>query len=167
MSYRLGIQVDEGLVSTSDSRTNSGIDSVSTFRKVFIFEQPGERVIVPLTAGNRAITQERIGMVERGLGTDDPERSLFHIESMLFAAKIGGGPYRPVPRRYRLRRKGGGDPGRRCHCRRHPGLEPVPKPDAGEVLRSGTPGAWRGHGGRSRASRRKENFPHSILSGCR
>jgi putative proteasome-type protease len=91
MSYCLGIQVDEGLVFASDSRTNAGIDSVSTFRKVFIFEQPGERVIVLLTAGNLAVTQEVISMVERDLGTDDPERSLFHIDSMFFAAKIVGG----------------------------------------------------------------------------
>ena len=96
MSYCLGIQVDEGLVFASDSRTNAGIDSVSTFRKVFIFEQPGERVIVLLTAGNLAVTQEVISMVERDLGTDDPERSLFHIDSMFFAAKIVGGYLRGV-----------------------------------------------------------------------
>ena len=52
MSYCLGIQVDEGLVFAADSRTNAGVDSVSTFRKVILYDKPGERVLVLLTAGN-------------------------------------------------------------------------------------------------------------------
>ena len=63
MSYCLGIQVDEGLVFAADSRTNAGVDSVSTFHKVFIFDKPGERVIVVLTAGNLAYTHEVISMI--------------------------------------------------------------------------------------------------------
>jgi putative proteasome-type protease len=96
MSYCLGIQVDEGLVFAADSRTNAGVDSVSTFRKVFLFDKPGERVLVLLTAGNLAVTQEVISMVERGLGTDDPERSLFHVDSMFDATKIVGNFLRTV-----------------------------------------------------------------------
>ncbi len=41
----------------SDSRTNAGVDQISTFRKMTVFEHPGERLIVLLTAGNLAITQ--------------------------------------------------------------------------------------------------------------
>ena len=83
MTYCLGIIVDEGLVFAGDSRTNAGVDSVATFRKVFVFDQPGERVIVLLTAGNLAVTQEVISMIERALGSDDPERSLFQVELAL------------------------------------------------------------------------------------
>ncbi|MGF1640221.1 MAG: peptidase [Rhodospirillales bacterium] len=96
MSYCLGIRVDEGLVFAADSRTNAGVDSVSTFRKVFIFEKSGDRVIVLLTAGNLAVTQEVISMVERGLGTDDPGRSLFQIDTLFDATKIVGGFLRAV-----------------------------------------------------------------------
>ena len=96
MSYCLGIQVDEGLVFAADSRTNAGVDSVSTFRKVFLFDKPGERVIVVLTAGNLAVTQEVISMIDRSLGTDDPERSLFCVGSMFDATKIVGGFLRAV-----------------------------------------------------------------------
>ena len=45
MTYCVGVQVDEGLVFLSDSRTNAGVDHVSTFRKMTFFEMPGERVV--------------------------------------------------------------------------------------------------------------------------
>jgi putative proteasome-type protease len=63
---------------------------------VFLFDKPGEGVIVLPTAGNLAVTQEVISVVKRELGTDDPERSLFHIDSMFDAAKIVGGSLRRV-----------------------------------------------------------------------
>jgi putative proteasome-type protease len=96
MTYCLGVRVDAGLVFASDSRTSAGVDSVATFHKMFLFEQPGERVIVLLTAGNLAVTQEVISILERGLGTDDPQRSLLHVDSMFFAARIVGTVLRSV-----------------------------------------------------------------------
>ena len=57
MTYCVGILLDEGVVLASDSRTNAGIDRVSTFRKMFIFEKPGERFFALLTAGNLSLTQ--------------------------------------------------------------------------------------------------------------
>jgi putative proteasome-type protease len=96
MTYCLGILVDEGLVFAADSRTNAGVDSVATFRKVFVFDQPGDRVIVLLTAGNLAITQEVVNMVDRGTATDDPRRSLFLVESMFHAAQTVGNFVRTI-----------------------------------------------------------------------
>ena len=52
MTYCVGILLDEGLCSPPNSRTNAGIDRVSTFRKMFTFEKPGERFFALLTAGN-------------------------------------------------------------------------------------------------------------------
>lgn len=96
MTYCLGIRVESGLVFAGDSRTNAGVDSVATFRKLYTFEQPGDRVIILLTAGNLAVTQEVVSMVERSLGTDNPKRSLFLVESMFFAAQAVGGFLRTV-----------------------------------------------------------------------
>lgn len=96
MTYCLGVKVDAGLVFASDSRTNAGVDSVATFPKMFVFDQPGERVITVLTAGNLAVTQEVISILERGLGTDDAKRSLLHIDTMFAAAGIIGGALRTV-----------------------------------------------------------------------
>ena len=57
MTYCLAINTDQGLVFCSDSRTNAGIDNVSTYSKMHTFVWPGERVFVLLSAGNLATTQ--------------------------------------------------------------------------------------------------------------
>ena len=57
MTYCVGLKIDRGLVFMSDTRTNAGIDSISTFRKMHVWEEPGERVIVLMSAGNLATTQ--------------------------------------------------------------------------------------------------------------
>src|SRR4029434_8662522 len=57
MTYCVGMQLDSGLVFLSDSRTNAGVDHISTFRKMTVFEHAGERLLVLLSAGNLAVTQ--------------------------------------------------------------------------------------------------------------
>ncbi|MDO9189798.1 MAG: peptidase, partial [Sulfurimicrobium sp.] len=56
MTYCLAIKVDEGLVFASDSRTNAGVDHISTYSKMFSFNWPGERFFVLLSSGNLATT---------------------------------------------------------------------------------------------------------------
>lgn len=57
MTYCLGILVKEGLVLAADSRTNAGVDYISSYRKLFDFSRSGERVIILCTSGNLSITQ--------------------------------------------------------------------------------------------------------------
>ena len=57
MSYALGIRTDNGLVLAADSRTNAGADQVSTFRKLHVFERPGERLIALAVVGNLSLAQ--------------------------------------------------------------------------------------------------------------
>jgi putative proteasome-type protease len=57
MTYCLGILVKAGLVLAADSRTNAGVDYISSYRKLFDFSRPGERVILLCTSGNLSITQ--------------------------------------------------------------------------------------------------------------
>jgi putative proteasome-type protease len=57
MTYCVGLLLKEGMVCLSDTRTNAGLDNISTYRKMFHFEQPGERVITVMTAGSLSITQ--------------------------------------------------------------------------------------------------------------
>jgi putative proteasome-type protease len=40
MTYCVGICVDEGLVMLSDTRTNAGLDNISTFSKMQVLERP-------------------------------------------------------------------------------------------------------------------------------
>jgi len=57
MTYCVAMSVDDGLVFLSDTRTNAGVDHISTARKMSVFEQPGERMLVLLGAGNLSLTQ--------------------------------------------------------------------------------------------------------------
>ena len=64
MTYCVGMTLDKGLVMMSDTRTNSGVDNISVFRKMFHWCVPGERIISIMTAGNLATTQAVISMLE-------------------------------------------------------------------------------------------------------
>jgi putative proteasome-type protease len=64
MTYCVGMVLDKGLVLMSDTRTNSGVDNISTFRKLFHWSVPGERLIAVMTAGNLATTQAVISQLE-------------------------------------------------------------------------------------------------------
>jgi putative proteasome-type protease len=96
VTYCVGILLDEGVVLASDSRTNAGIDRVSTFRKMFTFEKPGERVFALLTAGNLSLTQGVISLLSEWLNNDDPEQDLYAASSMFGAARIVGSALREV-----------------------------------------------------------------------
>jgi putative proteasome-type protease len=96
VTYGVGILLDEGVVLASDSRTNAGIDRVSTFRKMFTFEKPGERFFALLTAGNLSLTQGVISLLGEWLNTEDPERDLFAVSSMFGAARAVGSALREV-----------------------------------------------------------------------
>jgi putative proteasome-type protease len=95
MTYCVAVRGEPGLVFLSDSRTNAGVDQISTFRKMHHFEVPGERVMVLLTGGNLAISQSvasglRVQMDQHG------ERSLASAPNMFSAAKMVGDAVRKV-----------------------------------------------------------------------
>jgi len=64
VTYCIGLMLNKGLVFMSDTRTNSGVDNISTFKKMFNWEVPGERSITLMTAGNLATTQAVISLLE-------------------------------------------------------------------------------------------------------
>lgn len=65
MTYCVGVILESGLVVASDSRTNAGVDQVGNYRKMTVFERPGDRVIVTLSSGNLAVTQGVIALLEQ------------------------------------------------------------------------------------------------------
>ncbi|MHC6225847.1 peptidase [Pseudomonas sp. X10] len=65
MTYCVAMHLADGLVFISDSRTNAGIDQISTFRKLFVFSTPGERLIVLQTAGNLATSQSVVNLLKQ------------------------------------------------------------------------------------------------------
>jgi putative proteasome-type protease len=88
------MRVDSGLVFLSDSRTNAGVDQVSTFRKMTVFENPGDRMMVLMTAGNLAISQSVRQIISERAGEDG--RSIWTVQSMYEAAQIVGDAVRAV-----------------------------------------------------------------------
>lgn len=97
MTYCVGVQVDQGLVFLSDSRTNAGVDHVSTFRKMTFFEVPGERVIVVLSAGNLSVSQSVTGLLRERVASS--RGSLLTSRTLADAARLVGEAVRDVHRR--------------------------------------------------------------------
>ncbi len=99
MTYCVGIRLDAGLVFLSDSRTNAGLDAISTFRKMMIYERPDDRFMVMLSAGNLSISQSvrEILQVEKiDRGTAEPPLTIWNATSMFDAARVLGSAVRRV-----------------------------------------------------------------------
>jgi putative proteasome-type protease len=91
MTYCVGMMLRQGLVMMSDTRTNSGVDNISVFRKMHCWSVPGERVITLLTAGNLATTQSVVSKLEeRSKAPDDRHNTLLETPTMFQAAAIVG-----------------------------------------------------------------------------
>jgi putative proteasome-type protease len=99
MTYCIGIRLNAGLVFLSDSRTNAGMDQISTFRKMMIYERAGERFMVLLSAGNLSISQSvrEILQVEKiDRGPHLPPLTIWNAESMFDATRVLGAAVRRV-----------------------------------------------------------------------
>ena len=97
MTYCVGLKIDRGLVFMSDTRTNAGIDSISTFRKMHVWEEPGERVIVLMSAGNLATTQSVVSILdERTKAVNERAPTLLEMPSMFQTAKLVGNVVKEV-----------------------------------------------------------------------
>jgi putative proteasome-type protease len=99
MTYCVGIRLDAGLVFLSDSRTNAGLDAISTFRKMMIYERPGDRFMVMLSAGNLSISQSvrEILQVEKiDRGEHEAPLTIWNATSMFDAARVLGSAVRRV-----------------------------------------------------------------------
>jgi len=92
MTYCVGLLLHEGMVLLSDTRTNAGLDNIATYRKMFIFEEPGERVIVILTAGSLSVSQTTIARLKEAIEDPEatPETSIMLAPTMLKVAGIAG-----------------------------------------------------------------------------
>jgi putative proteasome-type protease len=91
--------LDRGLVLMSDTRTNSGVDNISVFRKMFTWSKPGERIISVMTAGNLATTQAVISMLEeRSKAPEERHNSLLEAPTMFQVAVTIGKLLRDVVR---------------------------------------------------------------------
>jgi putative proteasome-type protease len=97
MTYCVGMRLDAGLVFLSDSRTNAGVDQIGTARKLSVFENPGERMMVMMTAGNLSISQSIRELVSEHVNSDGS--SIWNAPNMYEAARILGEAVRKIHQR--------------------------------------------------------------------
>jgi len=99
MTYCVAVKLKAGLVFLSDSRTNAGLDQISTFRKMIVYEKPGDRFMCLLSAGNLSISQSvrEILQVEKLQDPDGGEPlTIWNAKSMFDAARVLGSAVRHV-----------------------------------------------------------------------
>lgn len=92
MTYCVGLLLDAGMVLLADTRTNAGLDNVATYRKMFTWQEPGERVVAIMTAGSLSVTQTTIARLQEAIDAPDASESgsIMRAHSMLQVAEIAG-----------------------------------------------------------------------------
>ena len=111
MTYCVAIKTRAGLVFLSDSRTNAGLDMISTYRKMIIYEKSGDRFMVLLSAGNLSISQSVREMLQVEKVIDHPDAepiTIWNAKSMFDAARVLGAAVRHVHERDAAALKAGG-----------------------------------------------------------
>lgn len=99
MTYCVGIKLNAGLVFLSDSRTNAGVDNISTFRKMIVYEKTGDRFMVLLSAGNLSISQSVREILQVEQLQETPESvplTIWNATSMFDACRVLGQAVRHV-----------------------------------------------------------------------
>ena len=99
MTYCVAIKLNAGLVFLTDSRTNAGLDQISTFRKMIVYEKPGDRCMMLLSAGNLSISQSvrEILQIEQLKESEDSDPiTIWNATSMFDAARVLGQAVRHV-----------------------------------------------------------------------
>jgi len=96
MTYCVGLFLRDGLVMLGDTRTNAGVDNVSTFSKLYTAGVPGERTFCLLAAGNLGITQAVWNRLQEGVVLDGESHTLNSVASPFRAAQLVGAAIRAV-----------------------------------------------------------------------
>ena len=81
MTYCIGINVNEGMVFASDSRTNAGLDNINVYTKMLNYAV-GDRNLVIVTSGNLATSQAVFGSIKKDLEVSNPITSLNTCETL-------------------------------------------------------------------------------------
>ncbi|WP_428249167.1 peptidase [Ferrovibrio sp.] len=100
MTYCVGLNLRDGIVMLSDSRTNAGVDSIATFGKMHVWQKPGDRVLALCTAGNLSLSQSVVSLLNDSFtDSEGKQHDLMQATRMFEAAGIVGAAIREVARR--------------------------------------------------------------------
>jgi putative proteasome-type protease len=100
MTYAVALRLEQGLVFGADTRTNAGVDNIAQFKKLQLWRRPGDRVLVLLSAGNLAVTQAIISLLNEHLveESDESMPTLYTVANMYRAARVVGDAVREARR---------------------------------------------------------------------
>src|SRR5690242_20038048 len=90
MTYAVALRLERGLVFGADTRTNAGVDNIAQYKKLQLWRRPGDRVLVLLAAGNLAVTQAGVSLLNEHLAEDENEETatLYTAPNMYRATRI-------------------------------------------------------------------------------
>lgn len=100
MTYAVALRLEDGLVFAADTRTNAGVDNIAQYKKLQLWRRPGDRVLVLLAAGNLAVTQAVVSLLNEHLAEDENEETatLYTAPNMYRAARVIGDAIREARR---------------------------------------------------------------------
>jgi putative proteasome-type protease len=91
MTYCVGFLLESGLVFASDSRTNAGVDYISSYSKMHVFQPAPDRLFVLMAAGNLGTTQAVLNRIRRDLAVDEAAAAAAMVSA------VNDGPGAPPP----------------------------------------------------------------------
>ena len=99
MTYGVAMRLESGLVFAADTRTNAGVDNIASYRKLNSWRLPGDRVLVLLSAGNLAVTQVVVSLLNEQLTSQSEDSIHLHNAPNMFrAARVVGDAVREARR---------------------------------------------------------------------
>jgi len=110
MTYGLGLFLEDGIVLTTDTRTNAGVDHIATITKLSLMQTPGERVMFLASAGNLATTQAVVTLLNQRLKNEESDTNLNKAQTMFDGASMVGSVLRDVMNDNATFVQGYGDP---------------------------------------------------------
>ncbi len=93
MTYCVGILIHAGLVMVADTRTNAGVDNVSSYRKLHVLDEGDDRIVVAMSSGNLSVTQLTLSLLREGLEPLEeggPRRFIYDAPSLFAVAQLFG-----------------------------------------------------------------------------
>lgn len=99
MTYCIGLNLEQGLLFASDSRTNAGVDDVRRASKMRVFAMPGQRLIVTLSAGNLSLTQNALNLLEHRARHAPEQATVYNVSSLFEVAGLVGDALREIRKR--------------------------------------------------------------------
>jgi putative proteasome-type protease len=99
MTYAVALRLERGLVFAADTRTNAGVDNIAQYKKLQLWRKPGDRVLVMMSAGNLAVTQTVVSLLNEPLSNPESETpNLLNAANMYRAARVVGDAIREARR---------------------------------------------------------------------